>query len=207
MSKADSTARGSANKVTNPNRPTKEKRKNIVEKQKSSKAALWEGPAKRRKRTLGSRKTGQEGTFKEKFPPTERRRWWTGRLQKKYGRQNWYQMERVRQDDKGREEGRQKTQERPWTKAFHPRTKSTHYPRRKNRFGTVRGVRQVQNNRLWNMQQLSGGRTKGHEGTKPRDWCQCPRSMQGKAEEVHELAGEPYPTTLLLFFMGDIQRS
>ena len=56
-----------------------------------------------------------------------------------------------------------------------------------------------------NVQQLSGGRTKDHEGKKPGDWCQRPRYMQGKAGDVCELAGEPTPTTVLPFFMGDIR--
>ena len=73
--------------------------------------------------------------------------------------------------------------------------------------GTVRGVRPVQSNRLWNVRQLPGGRAKGHKGTKPRDWRQRPRAMGDRAEEVCELAGDPAPTTVLQFFMGNIQRS
>ena len=71
----------------------------------------------------------------------------------------------------------------------------------------MRGVRSVQSNQLWNVRKLSGGRTKGHKGTKPRDWRQHQRLIRGGTEEVRELAGEPAPTTVLQFFMGNIQRS
>ena len=116
-------------------------------------------------------------------------------------------MERERKDGKSREEAHQKAQGRPLTKALFPRAKSTHQPLRKNRVGEMRGVRSVQNTRLWNVRKLSGGRTKGHEGTKQRDWRQYPRSMRGGAKKVRELAGEPAPATVLKFLIGYVQHS
>ena len=46
-----------------------------------------------------------------------------------------------------------------------------------------------------------------HQGTKPRDRRPRPRAMRDRAKGVHELAGDPAPTTVLHFFMGDVQRS
>ena len=62
----------------------------------------------------------------------------------------------------------------------------------------------MQSNRLWNLRQLPGGGAKGHKGTKPRDRRQRLRAMRDRTEKMRELAGDPAPTTVLHFFMGDV---
>ena len=54
----------------------------------------------------------------------------------------------------------------------------------------------MQSNILWNVRQLSRRRTKGHEGTKPRDWCQRPRSNFSweTSSAVSEAATENLPS-------------